>query len=135
MKKIIILILVFSPVYVFAAKWKKISVDKLGGSQYIDIENIRKQNGQAYCRVLIDNLNPFTDGTYSSIGNWEVNCTVEKILWLSLTSYSQPMGKGEITTISYHTSNLVELTPNKVLYPKLNSDYYTLMKFVCDGKK
>ena len=131
MKKLSLLSLLCFSFNVFAVKWEKISVDKFGSTQYIDVEDIRKKNGFANYWVLIDNLNPFTDGTFSSIGKWRVNCAVGKITWLSLTSYIQPMGKGEITTLSYHSSNLAELTPNKILYPKSNSTYYNLMKFVC----
>jgi hypothetical protein len=119
----------------YATKWEKIYVDEFGSSQYINFDEIKENNRVFNYLVLIDNVEVFTDGTYSSIGKWKVDCLIEKVTWLSLTSYSQPMGKGKIITSIYHSSNLVELTPNKVIYPKINSRYYNLMKFVCDLSK
>ena len=135
MKKLLLLALLCFSVNVFAFKWEKIFVDKFGSAQYVDIEDVKKKDGYLQYWVLIDNFKPFTDGTRSSVGKWRVDCVEEKITWLSLISYSQPMGRGAITAISYHSSNLDGLTPNKILYPKSNSTYYSLMKFICDKDK
>lgn len=134
MKKLLLLALLCFSVNSYSFNWKKIDVDEFGSAQYIDVDDIKKKKGLNYYMVLINSLNPSSDGTSSSIGKWKVSCVDKKITWLSLTSYSQPMGKGRITNKIYHSSNLVELTPNKILYPKPNSAYYNLMKFVCDPK-
>ena len=105
------------------------------GDSYVDVDSIKKSNGLVYCQVLIDNLKSITGEPYSSIGKWKVDCLNEKVVWLSLSSYSNSMGKGKVTSANYYSSNLAGLTPNKTLYPTLNSPYYNIMKFACDNAK
>jgi hypothetical protein len=112
----------------------KVAENSMGDS-YVDVDSIKKSNGLVYCHVLIDNLKSITGGPYSSIGKWKVDCLNEKVVWLSLSSYSNSMGKGKVTSTNYPSYNLVGLTPNKTLYPTLNSPYYNLMKFACDNGK
>ncbi len=60
----------------------------------------------------------------SNISKFKVNCVEEKQTWLNSTHYSQSMGKGRI---------VIENSPNKIEYPKLNTVGHTTMKFACDN--
>ena len=134
MKTILFSILILFSINGFAFNWMKVTENSMGDA-YIDVDSIKKSNGLVYCQVLIDNLKSIAGGPYSSIGKWKVDCRNEKVVWLSLSSHSESMGKGKVTTANYHSSNLIGLTPNKTLYPILNSPYYNLMKFACDNAK
>ena len=134
MKKLLLTALLCFSINGFAFNWVKVSKNSMGNS-YVDVDSIKKRDGLIYCQVLIDNLKSIAGASYSSIGKWKVDCSNEKVVWLSLSSYSKSMGEGKITSATYHSSNLVGLTPNKILYPTLNSPYYNLMKFACDNGK
>ena len=134
MKKLLLTTLLCFCVNAYAFNWVEVTGNSMGDS-YVDVDSIKKSNGLIYCLVLIDNLKSIAGGPYSSIGKWKVDCLNEKVVWLSLSSYSNSMGKGKVTSANYHSSNLVGLTPNKTLYPTLNSPYYNLMKFACDRAK
>ena len=134
MKKILLTTLLYFCVNGFAFNWIKVAENSMGDS-YVDIDSIKKNDGLVYCQVLIDNLKSTSGGSYSSIGKWKVDCLNEKVVWLSLSSYSKSMGEGKVTSTNYHSSNLVGLTPNKILYPTFNSPYYDLMKFACGDAK
>ena len=56
----------------------------------------------------------------SIISKYKVNCEAEKQTWLSVTLYSQSMGRGRIEG---------ETTLNEIKYPKPNSIGYVVMKF------
>ena len=109
----------------FAFNWKKVIENTNGHSFYVDVDNIKKHNGLVYYWQLRDFLEPFY-GDYSSISKGKFDCVEEKQTFLSTTFYSQPMGKGQITT---------ETTPIRVIYPKPQSVSYHVMKFVCDTAK
>ena len=134
MKKLLLTVLLCFCLNAYAFNWMKVTENSMGDA-YIDVDSIKKGNGLVYCQVLIDNLKSIAGASYSSIGKWKVDCRNEKVVWLSLSSHSESMGKGKVTSANYHFSNLVGLTPNKTLYPILNSPYYNLMKFACDNAK
>ena len=106
----------------FAFNWKKVVEDRSGDSYYVDVDNIKKNNGLVYYWRLEDFLEP-KYGDYSFIRKFKVDCVKEKRTWLSDTFYNQPMGKGKITD---------EQFPNKISYPKPNSIGYVVMKFACN---
>jgi len=100
------IILLFS-INGFAANWKKLSENKSGSSFYVDVENIKKNNGFVYYWILIDYLKSTKIGTYSDISEYKVNCVDEKQTWLSNTFYSQPMAKGKNNHREYSSLELL----------------------------
>ena len=122
MKKLLLLALLGFSINGFSVNWKKVIVDRSGDSYYVDVDNIKKQNGLLYYSRLEDYLRP-RNGDYSFIRKFKVDCTKGKRIWLSDTFYNQPMGRGKITG---------EINPKKISYPKPNSIGYIVMKFSCD---
>ena len=121
MKKLLLLALFSFSINGFAVNWKKIVVDRSGDSYYVDVDNIKKQNGLLYYSRLEDFLKP-KKGDYSFIRKFKVDCAKGKRTWLSDTFYNQPMGRGKITG---------EINLKKISYPKPNSIGYIVMKFAC----
>ena len=122
MKKLLLFALLGFSINGSSVDWKKVIVDRSGDSYYVDVDNIKKQNGLLYYSRLEDYLRP-RNGDYSFIRKFKVDCTKGKRTWLSDTFYNHPMGKGKITR---------EINPKKVSYPKPNSIGFTVMKFSCD---
>lgn len=122
MKKLLLFALLGFSINGFSVDWKKVIVDRSGDSYYVDVDNIKKQNGLLYYSRLEDYLRP-RNGDYSFIRKFKVDCTMGKRTWLSDTFYNQPMGRGQITR---------EINPKKVSYPKPNSIGFIVMKFSCD---
>ena len=130
MKKLLLLTLLCFSINGFAFNWKKVDwadwIVDFGNSYYVDIDNIKKHNGLVYYWTLVDLLEPNKQGAYSFIAKHKVNCVEEKQTWLSITFYSQSMGKGTIL----NESNL-----NEIQYPKPNTIGYDVLKFACDYAK
>ena len=122
MKKLLLLSLLGFCINGFSINWKKVIVDRSGDSYYVDVDNIKEQNGFLYYSRLEDYLEP-RNGDYSFIRKFKVDCTKGKRIWLSDTFYNQPMGRGKITG---------EIKPKKISYPKPKSIGYIVMKFSCD---
>ena len=122
MKKLLLLSLLGFCINGFSINWKKVIVDRSGDSYYVDVDNIKEQNGLLYYSRLEDYLEP-RNGEYSFIRKFKVDCTKGKRIWLSDTFYNQPMGRGKITG---------KINPKKISYPKPNSIGYIVMKFSCD---
>lgn len=122
MKKLLLLSLLGFCINGFSINWKKVIVDRSGDSYYVDVDNIKEQNGFLYYSRLEDYLEP-RNGDYSFIRKFKVDCTKGKRIWLSDTFYNQPMGRGKITG---------KINPKKISYPKPNSIGYIVMKFSCD---
>ena len=109
MKVILFTTLLLFSINGFAQNWEFVVKSKDGDTFYIDIDNIKKHKGLVYYWSMVDLLEPSEYGDYSAISKFKVDCGEEKQYRLSNTYYSQPMGKGRITT---------ETTPNNVTYPK-----------------
>ena len=121
-KKLLLFALLGFSINGFSVDWKKVIVDRSGDSYYVDVDNIKKQNGLLYYSRLEDYLRP-RNGDYSFIRKFKVDCTKGKRTWLSDTFYNQSMGRGQITR---------EINLKKVSYPKPNSIGFIVMKFSCD---
>ena len=120
MKKSILLTLLFLSTNGFAYNWKKISeVD--GDSYYIDIDDLKKQNGFVYYSELID-LKEAVFGKLSSIGKFKANCDDKRKAMLSITSYTGQMGK-------YILINEAEYDGTRFT----DASQSTVMKFACDN--
>ena len=129
MKKLLLLTLLFFSINGFAFNWKIVAEGESGNSLYVDVDNLKKQNGLVYYWRLMDLLEPIKGSlgnANSNISKFKVNCVEEKQTWLNSTHYSQSMGKGRI---------VIENSPNKIEYPKLNTVGHTTMKFACDNAK
>ena len=124
------IILLFS-INGFAVNWKKLSENKSGSSFYVDVENIKKDNGFVYYWILIDYLKLTEIGTYSDISEYKVNCVDEKQTWLSNTFYSQPMAKGKIITENIPVWNYYGSTLNEIRYLTPGSLGHNILKEVC----
>ena len=112
----------------FAFNWKKFSENR-NGDLYLDIDNIKNRNRYVYYWIMGDLLEPMVSdfGPISSmISKYKVNCEAEKQTWLSVTLYSQSMGRGRIEG---------ETTLNETKYPKPNSIGYLVMKFAQKNAK
>ena len=75
----------------FAADWQK--VDELDGkSFYVDVANIKKQDGFVYYSELID-FKEAIYGALSRISTFKANCSTMERANISITSYTGQMGK------------------------------------------
>ena len=75
----------------FAADWQK--VDELDGkSFYVDVANIKKQDGFVYYSELID-FKEAIYGALSRISTFKANCATMERASISITSYTGQMGK------------------------------------------
>ena len=125
------IILLFS-INAFAVSWKKLSENESGSTFYVDVENIKKDNGFVYYWILIDYLKSTEIGTHSDISEYKVNCVDEKQTWLSNTFYSQPMAKGEIITENIPVWNYYGSTLNEIRYLTPGSLGHDILKKVCN---
>ena len=126
MKKLLLTALLCFSINGFAFNWKKVGENVNGSSYYVDVDSIKNHNGFLYYWALADWLEPNSVGTYSHIDKFKVDCGEEKQTYMSVTFYSQNMGKGRITSDSNY---------NEIEYPKPNSISYDVMKFACDRAK
>ena len=75
----------------FAINWQKVDESK-GKSFYVDVSNIKKQNGFIYYSELID-FEEAIYGALSRIKEFKANCATMEQANLSITSYTGQMGK------------------------------------------
>jgi hypothetical protein len=99
MKKLLLLSLLAFCVNGFCVKWQKLTKGYDGNGIYIDIANIEANESRVYYSNLIDFLDP-KGKSYSVVSKYKVDCGEEQITWLRTDYYSQPMGKGKITSRS-----------------------------------
>jgi len=105
----------------------KISVIKESDLQKIKehLNSIKNENGLVYYTDLIDFIKPYRED-YSAISRYAVNCKDENQKWLSLTTFSKGMGKGDINNQS---------NPNEIIFPQSNTIYFFIIKNVCNFRK
>ena len=121
MKKVTVIILLTYSIYGFAIKWEKIAEDYDGNPIYIDLDSIEKKESRVYYSNLIDFLKS-KQKSYSVVSKFKVDCGEEQMSWLSTTFYSQPMGKGEITSKS---------TVKQIRLPQTDAIARAELLFVC----
>ena len=123
MKVLLFLSLIFSSLNLYAFNWEKV-VDVEGDTYYVDLENIKKHNGLIYYWTMYDYLEPMPKlGFLSGVGKYKVDCEQKKQTWLSLSLYSQNMGKGKL---------LSDEKPNQTVYLKPQMPMFKAMEFVCN---
>ena len=130
--KIIFFLLLFSlSSHGHTANWMNFGQNKKDSTFYVDVENIKKNNGFVYYWILIDYLKSTEIGTYSNISQYKVNCVDERQTWLSNTFYSQPMAKGKIITENIPVWNYYGSTLNEIRYLTPGSLGHNILKQVC----
>ncbi len=124
MKIPVIVCLMLFPIYGFPLDWKKVAENKTG-KYYIDFDSIKNENNLVYYTDRVDFIEPFK-GDYSAISRYAVDCKKENQKWLTLTTFSKSMGKGDINNQS---------NPNKIIFPQSNTIYFFIIKNVCNYRK
>lgn len=112
------------PIYGFALNWRQVA-EKDIGKYYIDFDSIKNENGLVYYTDLVDFIEPFK-GDYSAISRYVVDCKNQNQKWLSITTFSESMGKGDINNQS---------NPNRVIFPQSNTIYFFIIKNLCNYRK
>ena len=127
MKKL--LILLFSILISFNSygDWEFISVNENDTTFYIDFEKTKKIDGYIYYWFLGDLLKPDKDGDFSYVGYIQGDCKFSRYMYLSEFYYTQPMGKGKVTT---NTRKNPEWE-----YPPPKSTNETALEEACDYVK
>ena len=124
MKKLIttltFLLMFSSPSY---AEWTKMGENTEGTIFYLDFDRIRKVDGSVYYWVLGDFLKPNQYGDFSYQDYKQGDCKLFRSKRLSVTVYTQPMGKGTSAT-----SNI----PKEWVYPPPDSVGEYLLNAVCN---
>tara|TARA_X000001388_G_scaffold69344_1_gene57810 strand:+ start:221 stop:565 length:345 start_codon:yes stop_codon:yes gene_type:complete len=110
-----------SPSY---AEWEKVSENIDGDTFYVDFDRIRKVNGFVYFWQLTDYLKPSPWGDFSFKWYNQGDCKLFRLKTLSISTYSQPMGKGE----PVKTDN----TPKEWINPPPNSSLGVILNAVCN---
>ena len=95
MKKLTILLFSIFISFNSYGEWTKVTETVLGDTFYIEKDRIKEHNGYVYYWRLIDYLKPDSFGDMSSKVYTQGDCGVNRIKYLSLIFYKQPMGKGE----------------------------------------
>ena len=108
----------------FPYNWKKVAENDIG-NYYIDFDSIKNKNSRVYYTDLVDFIEPFR-GDYSAISRYAIDCKNENQKWLSLTTFSKSMGKGDINKQS---------NPNQVIFPQSNTIYFFIIKNLCNYRK
>ena len=124
MRTYLIFLLILFPSYAFALNWKKVAENDVG-NYYIDFDSLENKNGLIYYTDLVDFIEPFK-GDYSAISRYAVDCNKENQKWLSLTTFSKSMGKGDINNQS---------NPGEIIFPQSNTIYFFIIKNVCNYRK
>ncbi|MDA9719396.1 hypothetical protein N9U60_03275 [Betaproteobacteria bacterium] len=124
MRITIIALLTLIPIYGFPLNWKKVAENDMG-KYYIDFDSIENKNKLVYYTDLVDFIEPFK-GDYSAINRYAVDCKSENQKWLSFTTFSKSMGKGD-------TNN--QSNPNEIIFPQPNTIYFFIIKNVCNYRK
>ena len=101
------------PIYGFSLNWKKVAENDVG-NYYIDFDSLKTERGLLYYTDLVDFIEPFKDD-YSAISKYAVDCKNENQKWLSLTTFSKGIGKGDINNQS---------NPNETIFPQSKTIYF-----------
>tara|TARA_B100000676_G_scaffold190991_1_gene187833 strand:- start:206 stop:595 length:390 start_codon:yes stop_codon:yes gene_type:complete len=106
------------------AGWTKIGTTENGNTFYVDFERIRKHGGSVYFWVLSDYLKPSKYGDLSSKVYWEGDCKLFRMMRLSASYHTQPMGEGQPSKTGVSKNQQWK-------YPPPNSAIETILKSVC----
>jgi hypothetical protein len=121
-KNIFISFLLLFSINVSAHNWHKVS-EINGESLYVDVDDIKKQNGFVYYFELVDLKDP-KFGTLSIISKYKADCLGQEKAMLSTTSFTGQMGR-------YLVTNEAEYDGTRFIDSSLSSE----MKFACERAK
>ena len=82
------------------AEWTEVGTHIDGHKYYVDFETIKKNGGYIYFWRLRDYLKPDKYGDFSSKVFQQVDCKLSKVIILSDSYHTGPMGGGETSTSS-----------------------------------
>ena len=122
MKKLTLTFLLLFSINGFAFNWKKLGDFDDGGGFYVDADNISKRNGLVYYWSMKNTPSEPSSTIYKN----KADCMDEKVILMTLTVYSQLMGKGEVTK---------SWTPDLFTYPQPNQGVYLGMKYACNNAR
>ena len=116
----------------FAKNWKKVAENKKESSFYVDVDNIKENDGYIHYLVLTDYLEPTKFDAYSIISKYKVNCEVQKQIWLGNTFFSKPMGNGKIITEGIPAWNYYGSTLNEIRRLESGTTEHGILKKICN---
>ena len=124
-KKLIILFFSFIPISF--SDWKLSATNIDGTKYYLDLENIKYNNGYLYIWTLSDYIKPSPNGILSYTSLEELDCKIpRKLRQLSGISHKTPMGRD---------NDSVDNKTREWRYPKPNTIGTSLMEVACTYKK
>ena len=106
------------------AEWTELGTTTDGTTIYVDFERIRKNDGYFYFWNLSDYLKPSPYGDLSSKVYYQGDCKLFRMLRLSSSYYTQPMGEGTPSTVNNKQYG-------EWIYPSPNSAHEAILKTVC----
>ncbi|MEC6997673.1 MAG: surface-adhesin E family protein [Pseudomonadota bacterium] len=110
------------------AEWTKVAESTNGQSFYVDIRNIKEEEGHVFFWELIDYKFKDEYGDLSAKIYIKADCIKMRFKWLKLSYHKDSMGKDMV--LDQKPSKLVA----KWQYPKINSTSMTVLEFVCKNK-
>ena len=125
MKNIIKLIILFFTLIFNStsyAEWTQVGGNINGDNIYVDFDNLKKFDGYIYWWEMQDLLKPDKDGDISYKHYRQGDCKQSRIKILRVFYYTEPMGKGTVTTLNIS---------KKWFYPRPNSTNANTLKLVC----
>ena len=128
MKKLLfVIILFFSFIPISFSDWKLSATNIDGTKYYLDLENIKYNNGYLYIWTLSDYIKPSPNGILSYTSLEELDCKIpRKLRQLSGISHKTPMGRD---------NDSVDNKTREWRYPKPNTIGTSLMEVACTYKK
>ena len=122
MKKLLIILFSILISFNSNAKWTKATED-LGDTYYFDYGSIKKNNGNIFVWMLIDQYKPDYSGNFSTKILYEIDCNPPlKGRSLSIIGYSLPMAKGNPNSVDNATG----------LWNYANNESKKLLNKVCN---
>jgi hypothetical protein len=126
-KLLLVIILFFSFISISFSDWKLSATNIDGTKFYLDLENIKYNNGYLYIWTLSDYIKPSPNGILSYSSLEELDCKIpRKLRQLSGIAHKTPMGRD---------NDSVDNKTREWRYPKPNSIGTSLMEVACTYKK
>ena len=82
-------------------RWQKVTTDIEGNEIYLEIDSIKKDDGDILFWYLYNLPRPDSQGVFSDKTYARGDCNIFRYKWLSVSYYMQQMGKGTPKVINY----------------------------------
>ena len=114
MKKLLLLLLLIPNLVM--ANWKLVVQDGIGGSKYVDFEQIHILDGYLYYKVLEDYYEKNFFGDRSEIVYFKGDCNNFRIEARSFETFTGQMGKGKQSTgiTAFSKKRMEKVGPNSI---------------------